>query len=124
MYPGGIPALALPDLRAPVLRVAGGGTSLSVYAHCPKCGNFDLEPISRERVEKGNLLAVKRLLRVPGLPVRSLPGAIFQHAPIPANSSLDDSGRRPQGFGSGRHRKLKRSPSPDSRAFVRFSPAC
>ena len=35
------------------------------YAHCPKCGNFDLQPISRERVEKGTLLALKRWLGFP-----------------------------------------------------------
>jgi hypothetical protein len=39
--------------------------SLSRYAHCPRCGNFDLKPISRERVEKGTLLAAKRLFRIP-----------------------------------------------------------
>jgi putative component of membrane protein insertase Oxa1/YidC/SpoIIIJ protein YidD len=33
------------------------------FAHCPKCGNFDLEHISRERVERGTLLFAKRLLR-------------------------------------------------------------
>lgn len=32
------------------------------YAHCPKCGNFDLERISRERVEDGTLLFLKRFL--------------------------------------------------------------
>jgi hypothetical protein len=39
--------------------------SLSHYAHCSKCGNFDLKSISRDRVEKGTLVAAKRLLRVP-----------------------------------------------------------
>ena len=34
----------------------------SGYAHCPRCGNFDLERISRERVEEGTLLFLKRLL--------------------------------------------------------------
>lgn len=32
-------------------------------AHCPKCGNFDLERISRERVDEGTLLFAKRLLK-------------------------------------------------------------
>jgi hypothetical protein len=31
------------------------------YAHCPRCGNFDLERIPRERVQNGNLLYPKRL---------------------------------------------------------------
>lgn len=34
----------------------------SRYAHCPRCGNFDLERISRDRVEEGTFLALKRLL--------------------------------------------------------------
>src|ERR1700722_8498675 len=38
--------------------------SLSYWAHCPRCGNFALDSISRDRVEKGNLLAVKRFLRL------------------------------------------------------------
>lgn len=35
------------------------------FAHCPKCGNFDLQRISRDRVEKGMLVFAKRLLRLP-----------------------------------------------------------
>lgn len=35
------------------------------YAHCPRCGNFDLENISRERVEAGTLITVKRWLGFP-----------------------------------------------------------
>lgn len=35
------------------------------YTHCWKCGNFDLEHISRERVEQGTLLALKRWLAIP-----------------------------------------------------------
>ena len=34
-------------------------------AHCPKCGNFDLDRISRERVDGGALIFAKRLLRFP-----------------------------------------------------------
>lgn len=34
-------------------------------AHCRKCGNFDLERISRERVDDGSLIFAKRLLRFP-----------------------------------------------------------
>ncbi len=34
-------------------------------AHCPKCGNFDLDRISRERVDGGTLIFAKRLLRFP-----------------------------------------------------------
>jgi phage FluMu protein Com len=38
---------------------------LERYAHCPRCGNFDLEHISRERVEGGTLIFLKRWLRFP-----------------------------------------------------------
>jgi hypothetical protein len=37
----------------------------SYYAHCAKCGNFDLEYISRERVEQGTLMTLKRWLGIP-----------------------------------------------------------
>ncbi len=35
------------------------------FTHCPKCGNFDLEHISRERVDRGSLLGLKRWLHFP-----------------------------------------------------------
>ena len=38
---------------------------LERFAHCPRCGNFDLEHISRERVEDGTLVFVKRWMRFP-----------------------------------------------------------
>jgi uncharacterized protein with PIN domain len=37
----------------------------SRFAHCAKCGNFDLEHISRERVDRGTMLMLKRFLAVP-----------------------------------------------------------
>lgn len=37
----------------------------SYLAHCPRCGNFDLGRISRDRVDEGALLFVKRLLQFP-----------------------------------------------------------
>ncbi len=37
----------------------------SRYAHCPRCGNFDLERIARDRVEEGTLLFLKRYLGFP-----------------------------------------------------------
>jgi len=37
----------------------------SYFAHCPKCGNFDLDRISRERVEYGAMIFIKRLLHLP-----------------------------------------------------------
>ena len=40
-------------------------TAFSLNAHCPRCGNFDLEHISRERVETGTLIALKRWLGFP-----------------------------------------------------------
>lgn len=39
--------------------------SFGRYAHCSKCGNFDLERISRERVEDGTVLSLKRWLGIP-----------------------------------------------------------
>lgn len=39
--------------------------SFSRYAHCPQCGNFNLEHISGDRVERGNLIALKRWLSFP-----------------------------------------------------------
>ena len=35
------------------------------FAHCPKCGNFDLQRIAHDRVDKGSLIALKRLLGFP-----------------------------------------------------------
>jgi hypothetical protein len=35
------------------------------FAHCPRCGNFDLEHISRDRVDNGTLITAKRWLRFP-----------------------------------------------------------
>jgi hypothetical protein len=32
------------------------------YAHCPRCGNFDLQHIARERVDAGTLIFLKRFL--------------------------------------------------------------
>src|SRR5579871_3593279 len=37
-------------------------TSFVTYAHCPRCGNFDLEQISGDRVEEGTLITLKRFL--------------------------------------------------------------
>jgi phage FluMu protein Com len=35
------------------------------YAHCPRCGNFDLEHIPRNRAEHGTFLLAKRFFRLP-----------------------------------------------------------
>ena len=35
-------------------------TVFARYVHCPRCGNFDLQRISRDRVDQGTLLSVKR----------------------------------------------------------------
>ena len=50
------------DLRFYAWRVA---IVFSRYVHCPRCGNFDLDHIARERVETGTLIFVKRLLGFP-----------------------------------------------------------
>jgi hypothetical protein len=34
------------------------------YAHCPKCGNFDLQRISRERVDGGKALWLRRWMGI------------------------------------------------------------
>lgn len=39
--------------------------SFEQYVHCPQCGNFDLEHISRERVDQGTMLLAKRWLGFP-----------------------------------------------------------
>ena len=50
------------DRRFYARRVA---ISFSTYAHCPRCGNFDLEPLPGGRVDQGTLVALKRLLGFP-----------------------------------------------------------
>jgi hypothetical protein len=50
------------DRRFPAWRVAA---NLERFAHCPRCGNFDIEHISRDRVEDGTLIFLKRWLRFP-----------------------------------------------------------
>jgi hypothetical protein len=39
--------------------------SLSCFAHCPRCGSFDLDYVSPDRVRTGGMLLAKRLLRIP-----------------------------------------------------------
>jgi hypothetical protein len=36
------------------------------FAHCPRCGNFDLQRMPRNRVDRGMLLFAKRFLGFPG----------------------------------------------------------
>ena len=35
------------------------------YAHCPRCGNFDLESVASDRVERGTMILLKRFLGFP-----------------------------------------------------------
>ncbi|MGH9718416.1 MAG: hypothetical protein ACRD4R_17035 [Candidatus Acidiferrales bacterium] len=35
------------------------------FAHCPRCGNFDLEHIPRNRVEQGTFVIAKRFFAFP-----------------------------------------------------------
>lgn len=35
------------------------------FAHCPRCGNFDLQRLPRNRVEQARLLWLKRFLGFP-----------------------------------------------------------
>jgi uncharacterized protein with PIN domain len=39
--------------------------SFARYVHCPRCGNFDLEHVARERVEQGTFVTLKRFLGFP-----------------------------------------------------------
>jgi len=39
--------------------------SFAGYAHCPRCGNFDLEHIARDRAGRGARIAVQRFLGFP-----------------------------------------------------------
>ena len=39
--------------------------SFARFAHCPRCGNFDLQQIARDRVDQGTLPSVKRFLGFP-----------------------------------------------------------
>jgi hypothetical protein len=50
------------EFRFYALRVA---IAFSGYAHCPRCGNFDLERVARDRVQEGALVFVQRSLRFP-----------------------------------------------------------
>lgn len=50
------------DRRFHARRVA---ISFALYAHCPRCGNFDLERASRNRVDWGLLISLKRWLGFP-----------------------------------------------------------
>jgi putative component of membrane protein insertase Oxa1/YidC/SpoIIIJ protein YidD len=49
------------------LRFYAGSVALafSRYAHCPRCGNFEIDAIPRDRVERGAFLFLKRLLGFP-----------------------------------------------------------
>jgi hypothetical protein len=40
-------------------------TAFARYAHCTRCGNFDLQKISRDRVDQGALRMAKRLFGIP-----------------------------------------------------------
>jgi len=50
------------DLRFYAWRVA---ISFVGYAHCPRCGNFDLDHIARDRAGQGAWITVQRFLGLP-----------------------------------------------------------
>jgi hypothetical protein len=50
------------DFRFYARRVA---LAFSRYAHCPRCGNFEIDPISRDRVERASFAYLKRLMGFP-----------------------------------------------------------
>jgi len=49
------------------IRFHAGAVALSFerFAHCSRCGNFDLEVIPRDRVEMGAFVALKKFLGFP-----------------------------------------------------------
>src|SRR5271156_1355750 len=50
------------DVRFYAWRVA---VAFSRFVHCPRCGNFDLDLIARDRVDEGTLVLAKRVLKFP-----------------------------------------------------------
>ncbi len=60
------------------------------YVHCPRCGNFDLEHVARERVDRGTLITVKRFLGFSGLSLRPMSPEVLQHVVVSANRSFHD----------------------------------
>jgi putative component of membrane protein insertase Oxa1/YidC/SpoIIIJ protein YidD len=70
------------------------------YAHCPRCGNFALDRISKERVEKGTLVFLKRLLRFPAYRCDPCRERFFSSLPyrkiVPSMASSIDRTLRPE----------------------------
>jgi uncharacterized protein with PIN domain len=65
-----------------------------VYAHCARCGNLDLQHVSRDRVPEGALASLKRILHFPAYrcdpcrqrffslrPFRRIPAVRFEQSP-------------------------------------------
>ena len=70
------------------------------YAHCTRCGNLDLQRVSRDRVVEDLFAGVKRLLRIPAYrcepcrtrffslrPFRRIPALRFEAPPVETRQS-------------------------------------
>jgi hypothetical protein len=80
------------DLRFYAWTVA---VPFALYVHCPRCGNFDLQHVARERVDQGTLLWVKRFLGFPAYrcdPCRQKFFSLLPHRRI-VPSMISDSSR-------------------------------
>jgi len=65
------------------------------YAHCSRCGNFDLLHITRDRVDYGTLVFVKRFLGFPAYrcdPCRQKFFSVLPHRKI-VPSTLPETSR-------------------------------
>jgi hypothetical protein len=66
------------------------------YVHCPRCGNFDLQHVARERVDQGTLLWFKRFFGFPAYrcdPCRQKFFSLLPHRRI-VPSMISDSSRK------------------------------
>jgi len=68
------------------------------YAHCPRCGNFALDRIPKERVDKGTLVFLKRFLKFPAYRCAPCRERFFSSLPyrkiVPSMASAIERGWR------------------------------
>ncbi|MGH9775768.1 MAG: hypothetical protein ACRD50_12565 [Candidatus Acidiferrales bacterium] len=76
------------------------------FAHCPQCGNLDLQRIARDRVNEGKLRWVQRFLGVPAFRCDPCRWKFFsvriyrRILPVPAELKQDSEGRLSQHHGA------------------------
>jgi hypothetical protein len=61
-------------------------------AHCPKCGNLEIERVARKRVEGGILVQVQRALHLPAYRCDPCRHKFFAVRPLRHVSSEKDDG--------------------------------